>query len=70
MHIETLSEGELDLVVGGIWDNPDQDRGNKNRADQNGKDGTVGGSIEGVFGGLVVQGSGPNTPGHPVENPF
>ena len=47
MHIETLSEGELDLVVGGIWDNPDQDAGNKNRADQNSKDGTVGGSLTG-----------------------
>ena len=28
-------------------DNPDQDAGNKNRADQNSKDGTVGGSLTG-----------------------
>ena len=47
--IETLSEGELDLVVGGIWDRPETDKANQNRAAQNGRDGTFGGSLTGIL---------------------
>ena len=43
--IEILGEAALDLVVGGIWDRPETDAANKRRADQNGADGTFGGSI-------------------------
>jgi hypothetical protein len=67
--IETLSETALDLVAGGIQQNADQDRGNKNRADQNSADGTVGGSIGNAIGGLVVENGGPYSPGHPFDWP-
>jgi hypothetical protein len=63
--IETLSEGELDLVVGGIWDNPEQDKMNQNRAAQNGRDGTFGGSI----GGGLIPGAGSHGGAIPVDYP-
>ena len=49
--IETLSEAALDLVVGGIWDNPWSDQTNQRRAAQNSADGTFGGSLNGVLVG-------------------
>ena len=66
--IETVSEAALDLVVGGIWDNPYQDAANQRRAAANSADGTFGGSIGNVLEGLVTS-HDPNTPGHPVEYP-
>jgi hypothetical protein len=65
MHIETLNEAALDLVVGGIWDNPDQDAANQRRAAQNGKDGTFGGSI----GGGLIPGAGSHGGAIPVDYP-
>jgi hypothetical protein len=47
--IESVNEAALDLVVGGIWDNPDQDAGNQRRAAANGKNGTVGGSLTDTY---------------------
>jgi hypothetical protein len=67
--IESVNEAALDLVVGGLRDNPDQDAANQRRAAQNSKDGTLGGSIGNAIPGIVTDGSGPNTPGHPVEYP-
>ena len=67
--IEALSEAELDLVAGGMVDIPEQDLMNQNRAAQNGAAGTFGGSLGNVIPGIVVEGSGPNTPGHPFEYP-
>ena len=64
-----LRDAELDLVSGGMKDNPFQDAANRQRAAQNSADGTYGGSIIDVIPGLVVAGSGPNTPGHPFEWP-
>ena len=63
--IETLSEGELGLVVGGIWDRPETDKANQNRAAQNGADGTFGGSI---VGGLIP-GAGSHGGAIPVDFP-
>jgi hypothetical protein len=42
----TLSETELYVVAGGLQDNPVSDAMNKWRADLNGAEGTLGGSIE------------------------
>jgi hypothetical protein len=67
--IEALSEAELDLVAGGIWDRPETDKANQNRAAQNGADGTLGGSLGNVIPGLVVEGGGPYSPGHPFDWP-
>jgi hypothetical protein len=67
--IETVSEAALDLVVGGLRDNPEEDKSNQRRAALNGADGTLGGSLSGVIPGIVTKDSGPNTPGHPVEYP-
>ena len=67
--IEALSEAELDLVAGGMVDIPEQDLMNQIRAAQNGAGGTFGGSLGNVIPGIVVEGSGPNTPGHPFEYP-
>jgi hypothetical protein len=47
--IEALSEAELDLVAGGMVDIPEQDLMNQNRAAQNGRDGTFGGSLTGIL---------------------
>jgi hypothetical protein len=63
----SLSETELDIVCGGMKDIPEQDAANKRRADANGADGTFGGSLGDIVPGLVVKGSGPNTPGHPID---
>src|SRR5262245_49293450 len=43
--MRTLTEAELNIVSGGIWDNPYQDAANQRRAQENGKDGTFGGSL-------------------------
>ena len=63
----TLDEAELDLVSGGVMDNPWSDATNARIAAENGAGGTLGGSLGDVIPGIVVKGSGPNTPGHPVE---
>jgi hypothetical protein len=60
--IETLSEGELGLVVGGIWDRPETDKANQRRADQNGAGHTFGGSI----GGGLIPGEGSHGGAIPV----
>ena len=60
--IEILGEAALDLVVGGIWDRPETDAANKRRADQNGADGTFGGSI----GGGLIPGAGSHGGAIPV----
>jgi hypothetical protein len=62
----TLSFAELDLVSGGVRDNPDSDATNRRAAAANGAEGTYGGSLGSVFPGLVGSGSGSNTPGHPI----
>jgi hypothetical protein len=61
-----LNDAELDLVAGGVRDNPQSDYYNALQAARNGADGTFGGSLGGVIPGLVTAGSGPGTPGHPV----
>jgi len=63
----TLIETELDDVCGGMKDIPEQDATNKRRADANGAGGTFGGSLGDLIPGLVVKGSGPNTPGHTID---
>ena len=65
----TLDEAELDLVSGGVRDNPWSDATNARIAAENGADGTLGGSLGDVIPGIVVKDSGPNTPGHPFEWP-
>jgi hypothetical protein len=61
----TLSEAALDLVSGGLRDRPEQDYVNKLAADAN-RTG-FGGAIGDIVPGIVVQGSGPNTPGNPIS---
>jgi hypothetical protein len=64
--IRELNIDELDAVSGGLRDIPDKDR--FNQAMSNGNKGTgFGGSIVDVIPGIVVAGSGPNTPGHPFD---
>jgi len=63
--IEALSEAELDLVAGGMVDIPEQDLMNQNRAAQNGRDGTFGGSI----GGGLIPGAGSHGGAIPVDYP-
>jgi hypothetical protein len=63
----TLSDAELDLVSGGVRDNPDSDARCRQIAAQNGAEGTFGGSLNDVIPGLATAGSGPNTPGHPFN---
>jgi hypothetical protein len=65
--VRTLSEAELDLVAGGVRDNPWSDAQNARIAAENGAAGTFGGSLGDVIPGLVIKGSGPNTPGHPFD---
>jgi len=67
--IENLSKAELDLVAGGIWDNPAQDRGNQIRAALNSADGTLGGSLGNAIGGIVTPNGGPYSPGHIFDWP-
>ena len=62
-----LSVVELDLVSGGVRDNPWSDATNRQIAAQNGAEGTFGGSLGDIIPGIVVSGSGPNTPGHPFD---
>jgi hypothetical protein len=61
-----LSDVELDLVSAGVRDNPWSDANNQRIAAQNNGTG-FGGSLGDIIPGLVVQGSGPNTPGHPFD---
>ena len=63
----TLSDTELDLVAGGVRDNPWSDATNARIAAENGAQGTFGGSLGDVIPGLVIKGSGPNTAGHPFD---
>ena len=65
--IESVDEAALDLVVGGVWDNPAADASNQRRAAQNSGDGTVGGSI----GGQLTEGGqhGGLLSGVPIEYP-
>jgi|HubBroStandDraft_6_1064221.scaffolds.fasta_scaffold1333351_1 hypothetical protein len=65
--VPTLSEADLDLVSGGVRDNPWSDANNARIAAQNGAAGTFGGSLGDVIPGIVVAGSGSNTPGHPFD---
>jgi hypothetical protein len=65
--IGTLSDAELDLVAGAVRDNPWSDTQNARIAAENGAAGTFGGSLGDVIPGLVIKGSGPNTPGHPFD---
>jgi hypothetical protein len=65
--VRTLSDAELDLVAGGVRDNPWSDAQNARIAAENGAAGTFGGSLGDVIPGLVIKGSGPNTPGHPFD---
>jgi hypothetical protein len=67
----TLTEVELDLVSGGVRDNPWSDATNQQIAAQNGAEGTLGGSLNNVIVGLVPpMGSGdPYSPGHPFDWP-
>jgi hypothetical protein len=65
--IHTLSDAELDLVSGGVRDNPWSDAQNARIAAENGAEGTLGGSLQDIIPGLVIKGSGPNTPGHPFD---
>ena len=61
-----LSDVELDPVSGGVMDNPWSDATNQRIAAENNGTG-FGGSLGDVIPGLVVKGSGPNTPGHPFD---
>ena len=65
--IRTLSDAELDLVAGGVRDNPWSDAQNARIAAENGAAGTLGASLQDIIPGLVIKGSGPNTPGHPFD---
>jgi hypothetical protein len=67
----TLSDAELDLIAGGVRDNPWQDATNRQIAAQNSADGTLGGSLNNVIVGLVPpMGSGnPYSPGHLFDWP-
>jgi hypothetical protein len=65
--VHALGEAELNLVAGGVRDNPWSDATNRRIAAQNGAEGTYGGSLGDVIPGLVTAGSGPNTPGHPFN---
>ena len=71
--LRILSEAELDLVSGGVRDNPDSDRRNAQAAAQNAAEGTLGGSLNDVIPGLVGPGAAqgappaPNTPGRPFD---
>jgi len=62
----TLSEMELDLVSGGVRDNPWSDYQNQQIAKQNGAEGTFGGSLN-----HQLVGGGPNGAlgGQPFEWP-
>jgi hypothetical protein len=59
-NVRTLSETELDIVVGGVRDNPDQDAQNQRAANANRGDGTLGGTLYGGGYGVFTYG------GHPV----
>jgi hypothetical protein len=63
--IESVNEAALDLVVGGIWDNPASDATNQRRAAANSADGTFGGSI----GGGLIPGAGSHGGAIPVDYP-
>ena len=65
--VRILGETQLNLVAGGVRDNPWSDATNARIAAQNGATGTFGGSLGDVIPGLVIAGSGPNTPGHPFD---
>jgi hypothetical protein len=52
-HVRTLSEAELDIVVGGVRDDPDRDAQNLRTATANRGDGTLGGTLYG--GGYGAQ---------------
>jgi hypothetical protein len=60
--MRTLGEAALDLVVGGLRDKPAKDYYNKLAADANGKDGTVGGSINSNYYISVVGSNGGSIP--------
>jgi hypothetical protein len=61
-----LSEAELDLVSGGVRDNPWSDANNQRIAQENGAEGTFGGSLS-----HQLVGGGPNGAlgGNPFEWP-
>jgi hypothetical protein len=59
-QVRTLSEAELDIVVGGVRDNPDQDAQNQRVANANRGDGTLGGTLYGGGYGVATY------DGHPV----
>jgi hypothetical protein len=64
--LEVTSEAALDLVVGGIWDNPLQDKMNQNRAAANSGEHTFGGSI----GGQTIASPPGMMSGNPIEYPM
>jgi hypothetical protein len=59
----TLSETELDLVSGGLRDNPWSDYQNQQIAKQNGAEGTFGGSLNNI----LVGPQGPQLGGQPFD---
>jgi hypothetical protein len=65
-NTHVLNGFDLDLVCGGVRDNPWSDATNQQIAAENGSTG-FGGSLINVIPGIVVKGSGPNTPGHPFD---
>ncbi len=70
---KTLNEAELDLVSGGVRDDPWQDAANQRQAAANGANGTFGGSLGNVIPGLVPipnpTNPDPYSPGHPFDWP-
>ena len=66
MTVQVLSDVDLDLVSSGVRDNPWEDANNQRIAAQNNGTG-FGASLQDIIPGLVVKGSGPNTPGHPFD---
>jgi hypothetical protein len=61
----TLTDAELDLVSGGVRDNPDMDATNQRTAAANGAEGTYGGSLDNI----LVGPQGPQLGGHPFDWP-
>jgi len=59
-----LGEAVLDLVSGGLRDRPETDYVNKLAANAN-RSG-LGGAIGNIFPGIVIEHTGPNTPGNPI----
>jgi hypothetical protein len=72
-EIRELSDVSLELASGGVRDNPYSDANNQRIAAANGANGTLGGSLSDVIGGLVPapnpQNPNPYSGGHPWDWP-